>query len=102
MFNTPRLGEKLIMLFPIWLCIIGTALAMIVTDPFGSGILAGIALVIFGFVLFFKSKLRRLREGHLTSFGLKELNVQEKKFYIWGYFLMALGLFVEIYLVTKY
>jgi undecaprenyl pyrophosphate phosphatase UppP len=96
MFNTPRLGEKLIMLLPIWLAVLGTIFAMIARDPFGSKVLVGIVLIIIGFILFFKSKLRKLREGQLSSFGIKDLNAKEKKLYIIGYFLMVSGLIIEI------
>lgn len=100
MFNTPRLGEKLIMLFPVWMGIVGTVLAIFASDPFGSKIFAGIALLVVGFASFFKAKLRNLREGQLTSFGVKELNLNEKKLYFLGYFLMTLGLAIEVYLAA--
>lgn len=100
-FNTPRLGEKLIMLFPIWLAVFGIIFAMLARDPFGSKVLVGIAFLTIGFIFFFRSKLRRLREGQLTSFGMNELNAKEKKLYILGYSLMFLGLAIEVYLMAN-
>jgi len=101
MSNTPRIAEKIIMLLPVWLGVLGTILAMIARDPYGFKVLVGMVLLMIGFSLFVKSKLRKLREGKLTSFGMKELDAKEQKLYISGYLLMALGLLIEAYLAAS-
>lgn len=101
MLSTPRYGKKLIMLLPLWMVIVGFISAIFASDPFGSKIFVGIVLLIVGFGFLFKAKLRKVREGQLASFGVKELNPNERKLYVIGYFLMVLGLAIEIYLATS-
>lgn len=88
------------MLLPIWLEIAGAVLALYIRDPLQSHRILSLLLVILGLILFIASKIRKIREDKLTSFGVKELNSREIKLYYLGYFLMIVGISFEVFLVT--
>jgi hypothetical protein len=55
-----------------------------------------------GFLMFLKAKLSLITRGKLFSFGLQEMSRINRIFYVFGYILMGVGLFLSLAILVFY
>ena len=86
---------------PVAIIVAALFTSLFVNTPLETIVIMFLCWVV-GFSMFFKAKFSLIRRGKLISFGSRDMSRTNRLFYLWGYVLMGIALFLSLGIIVLY